>query len=159
MSWRTRLASWGGYFTALSESELKGRLPPEKLPSFIAFVESQGAVIDRSHVSTDMTFTLSDLRARLTAAETTMQELSKLLRDLPSHALTEVRAELARRIAEIERFRGQIRLTETNLQFADVTIAFQFQNSEIPPPPSVSSFVWLNSLGVDQLMQAVGSER
>lgn len=88
-----------------------------------------------------------------------MQELSKLLRDLPSHALTEVRAELARRIAEIERFRGQIRLTETNLQFADVTIAFQFQNSEIPPPPSVSSFVWLNSLGVDQLMQAVGSER
>lgn len=153
-----KLEAMGGHFAGYSDRQLDARVPVAQVAEFLAVAEGQGVVIDRSRESRDLEAQLIEVRARLKARENTLQEIQAMLAGASREGLATLRAQLAHSVGEIETLKGRLQMFEHQLRFARVTVAFEFLDRTLPPPPTQSSFAWLNSLRVERLLSDGGAE-
>ena len=145
--------SVGGYFKSLDAKAAEFRIPSEKAKEFLEFAEKQGTVIQREYRTTQCEFDLLRKEATLKSREEIRKQYLDVLKKANVKTILVVEKEIAGLIREIETLKGEIRLMRHRLQFAAIEIAFDFRERSAPAPDGTSSFPWLNTLNLPDLVE------
>lgn len=142
----------GGYFTEKSGRGLTIRVPVEKADTLISLAEQQGRRLERSLRRDD----LGEEMLRKTAALKSKQQIQAQYLDLLAQADLQgtlaIEKELVQLTAEIEALQGRLRYLQHRLRLAEVQVLFEFEERTAPVPTGVSSFGWLNTLNLTDLL-------
>jgi len=93
-------------------------------------------------------------QAALKARLATQKQYEALLKQANVDAVLYVEKELIQLIAEIETLKGTIRHLEHRIQYAQVQVAFEYIDRPAPATDGNSSFEWLNSMNLTDLLGA-----
>ena len=74
------------------------------------------------------------------------------------NAVVEVEQQMTTLVEEIESLKGQLQLFEHQLQLADIVVSFQFRDRRPPVRDGSSSFKWLNTMNLVDLIWEFGRE-
>ena len=77
----------------------------------------------------------------------------QVLRGANDRAVVEIEAQMIGLVEEIEALKGAIRLLEHQMQYAELTVSFQFRDRRPPTRDGRSSFGWLNTMNLVDLVQ------
>ncbi len=144
--------SLGGWFSERSETSVVLRVPSAAIDSLVAHAVTLGVVADRSWSRTDHGAELSELRARLGAREVMLGRYQALLGQADAQAVLTVEREVLRLVTTIEELRGRIRFLENQVAFARLDVSFQFQDRTAPITDGSSSFAWINTVNLTDLL-------
>lgn len=142
----------GGYFSRHTADEVVLRVPNTDVDAVVEAAGELGLVVGRDYSSFDVGGELLDLRARLEAREEVLTQLIALVPASTSKTIVSVEREIVRLIAEIENTKGRIRYLEHQASLAEIRIAFQFRDRTAPTRGGSSSFAWLNTLNVADIV-------
>ncbi len=143
----------GGYFSYLDEGVVTLRVPVAHADAFLKFVEQLGVVADREYHSEDLRELLDHKTTRLNARKKVLDQYFKLLGTADAKAVLTVEREITRLVSEVERYEGAIRLLKHDARLATVKVHFQFRDRTQPNQRHGSSFDWLNTLSLAELVQ------
>lgn len=146
----------GGWFSQLAGDHVTLRVPAAQVEPMMDFASELGVLADRQISRSDYSMELSQARARLATREEMLEEYMKVLEQASSKAVVTVEREVTRLVREIEELKGRIRYLEDQVGYGTVQVWFQFRDRSAPVRDGSSSFAWLNSLN---LMDLVGDFR
>ncbi len=138
----------GGWFQARDDQSVSLRVPVDQAEAVLAFAATQGKVLDRSFARTDLSSSLTDLRGRLEARRSMLDQYDQVLSSATVNSIVSVQSAILRVIGEIEGFQGRIKLLEDQGRYARIDVRFQFLDRSAPARDGSSSFRWLNTLNV-----------
>lgn len=142
----------GGYFANLSAQQVVLRVPVQRADALIAYAGSLGLVVARGYQRNDLSATLGDSRSRLKSRADVLQRYFDVLNTAHVDAVVSVEQQITSLIAEIESLEGQIRALESQAELATVTVNFQFRERAAPRRDGSSSFGWLNTVNLADLI-------
>ncbi|MBT3219937.1 MAG: DUF4349 domain-containing protein, partial [Proteobacteria bacterium] len=142
----------GGFFSRHTSQELALRVPVADVEALIESAAERGLVTDRSFEATDLGGELLDLRSRLGAREKVLGQFFDLMPTAGPKSVLTVEREIAHLVAEIEQIKGRIRYLEDRAELAELVINFQFRERAAPSRDGNSSFAWLNTLNLADLI-------
>lgn len=142
----------GGYFASLSAQQVVLRVPVQRADALVQYARGLGLVVGRTYQRTDLSAQLGDLRSRLKSRTDVLQRYFDVLDSAHADAVVGVEQQITSLIAEIESLEGQIRQLEGQADFATVTVAFQFRERAAPRRDGGSSFAWLNTVNLADLI-------
>lgn len=149
----------GGWFQARTPGALSLRVPSSQYDALAAFVAAQGKVIDSSLERVDATQDLADLRGRVEAREEVLDEYYKVLRTAGPDSVVAVEMQIVSAISELESLKGRVRVLEDQAANARLDVSFQFRDRAAPSRDGTSSFPWLNTLNVVDVIWALRERR
>ena len=142
-----------GYFSEKNERGLTLKVPVEKADALIALAERQGRRVERSLRRDDLSNEVLQKTAALKAKQKIQTQYLELLAKAEVEAALTVEKELIQLTAEIETLQGRLRFLQHRLRFAEVQVLFEFEDRDAPAPTGVSSFAWLNTLNLTDLLE------
>jgi hypothetical protein len=98
------------------------------------------------------------MRTRLASREGMLQHYFKVVAGASSSQVEEVERAMTELVQEIESLRGAIQLQEHQLAYAEVVVSFSFRDRRAPVASGRSSFDWLNSVNLADLIADFGHE-
>jgi len=143
----------GGYFSSYTASGVVLRIPVEATDAFLADAAERGLVVGRDYASLDLGGELLDLRARLKGRNEVLSQFFDMVPTAGTKSIVTVEREIVNLVADIERIQGRIRYLEHQAALARVDIAFEFRERSAPSRDGSSSFDWLNTLNVEDVVQ------
>ncbi len=143
---------FGGYFSALSNQEVNVKVPSDKLAEYLNFVENQGQVTKQQYFANDIRAELEAQKTSLKSKESVFEQYINVLNESKASKLIYVEQEVAKLVQEIEYSKGKLRLLQHKIDFAQVSIRFQFRDRSAPVAGKSSSFPWLNQVGITRLL-------
>ncbi|MBN1959484.1 MAG: DUF4349 domain-containing protein [Deltaproteobacteria bacterium] len=143
----------GGYFSQRQNDYVVLRVPHHALAKVIAMAESLGKVIQKTYNSTDVTFDIEEKRTLVASREAVLARYFKVLDGASLNAIVSIEHEMTQLIADIEQLRGSLNLIEHHVAFADLTVNFQFRERQPPIRDGSSSFAWLNTVNLIDLIE------
>ncbi|MEL6349557.1 MAG: DUF4349 domain-containing protein, partial [Myxococcota bacterium] len=149
-----RAASDGGYFAERSLQQVRFKIPTQKAEAFIDYAEAQGVIASRSFNNVGLTTQLAEVRARLAAREAVLERYFDVLKTASPQSVITVERQIVGLVAEIEGLKGRIRAMEHRATFADIQIDFRFRDRAAPVRDGSSSFSWLNTMNLTDIMEA-----
>jgi hypothetical protein len=149
----------GGWFQSRTDGALSLRVPSGTVETLVNFAEGQGKVLDKSLTRQDASVELADLRGRLLARQSLLSEYYKVLEEAGADSVVSVEYQIVAQIQEIEGLQGRIRMLEDQASNARVDVAFQFRDRAAPARDGSSSFRWLNSLNVQDVIWSLQSSQ
>lgn len=144
--------SANGYFTSRTDSGVSLRIPTAHAKKIFAIAEAQGVVVERSHNTFDFTEALEEQSTLLASRRQVLERYFDVLKSAHADAVVSVEREMTSLIAEIEELEGAIRLEEHNLAYATLNVSYQFRDRRAPSSEGVSSFKWLNTVNLGDLL-------
>jgi len=144
----------GGYYSSRSDYNLSLKIPVNKAEDYLEFATKQGLVAERSFDSQSLSQSIADLEARLKTREELLQKYFEILESAGSDNVIAVENEVIRLVTEIENLKGQLRKNQHLTTYADIDIQFQFRDRRAPVADGSSSFDWINSLNVIDVLSA-----
>jgi hypothetical protein len=147
----------GGWFQSRTPESVSLRVPVEQADALLAFAAEQGKVVDRSLAREDASQELADLRGRLAAREEVLDRYYAVLATAGAGSIVSVERQIVAAIEEIERIKGRIRALEDQSENARVDVGFQFRDRAAPARDGSSSFRWLNTLDVQDVIAGMQS--
>ncbi|HSI05282.1 MAG TPA: DUF4349 domain-containing protein [Myxococcota bacterium] len=144
----------GGYFTARSDEAVDLRVPQAKLAELDAFAISQGMLVNRQMTTQDLATQVENNRAIIAAREQLLQRYVDALAKASSDGVVSIEREATRLVQEIEAMKGALKLAEHQLAFAQLTVSFQIRDRATPARDGHSSFKWINTVNLADLIQA-----
>jgi len=151
--------SLGGYFATRQNSRLTLKIPVTHARSFLDSLDICGLVVARTFQARNVGLELTQLRAQLKGRQTLLKDYFALLESAGPKAVFSVEKEIALLISEIEGLQGKLRKLEHELEYATVEVEFQFRDRSAPAPTGASSFEWLNTMNLTDLVQDFRSAR
>ncbi|MBN1335476.1 MAG: DUF4349 domain-containing protein [Deltaproteobacteria bacterium] len=142
----------GGWFSSRTNDRVVLRVPTESTETFVTGVEALGIVVDRSFQSEDRSLQLADLRSRAAARRQMLAQYMDLLKTAEQDAILTVEREIVSLVAEIEGYEGRIRFLEDRIAFSEIAVDFRFQDRTAPVNDGSSSFAWLNTVNLSDLL-------
>lgn len=142
----------GGYFASRSDESVRLRVPPTEVETILEEAASFGVVVDRRYRSEDLGLALAETRARLSSREEMLRSFFDVLEEAREDGVVKVEREILGLVQEIERLRGQVRLMEHRVRLATVEVRFLFHERRPPAPDGDSSFPWLNTIDLSDLL-------
>ena len=142
----------GGYFTMRSDTYLQLRIPSKRQADVLAKVAELGLVVQRSHSADDLTASLEEQRTLLASRRDVLQRYFAVLQTARPQAVATVEREMTSLIAEIEELEGSLRMAMHQLQYAALEVSFQFRDRQAPARDGSSSFPWLNTMNLADLI-------
>ena len=149
----------GGWFQSRTPNAVSLRVPVAAIDTLVAFAEQQGKVVDKSLGREDASQTLADLRGRLAAREKLLDEYYKVLASAGPDSVVSVSYQIVAAIEEIEVLRGRIRMLTDQAEHARLDVSFQFRDRAAPARDGSSSFPWLNTLNVQDVIWSLQTDR
>jgi hypothetical protein len=143
----------GGYFLTRTNNELVLKVPVDRVDAIVELAGSLGALSERQHQTDDLGFTLDQDRARLASKQEMLERFRTVMKDSRADGVLSVEKEMTRLVGEIELLKGSIRLTEHRIRFAQVSITFRYRDRAAPVPDGTSSFPWLNTVNLGDLLE------
>jgi hypothetical protein len=153
-----KLESLGGYFSTLDDQQLVGKVPAAAAQDYLHYAESLGVVVERGFDSVDVTQQLDQLRSRLRAREAMIDKYYGVLKAAETGGVLSVEREVSSLVREVEQLRGQLNLLEHQLAYSEVTVLFQFRDRSAPQRDGRSSFAWLNTVNLQDLLEDFRNE-
>jgi hypothetical protein len=144
----------GGYYSSRSDNALTLKVPVESADEYLEFATQQGLIAERSFNSHSLSQVIADLEARLKTREELLEKYFEILEGAGSDNVIAVENEVIRLVTEIENLKGQLRRNNHLTTYADVSIQFQFRDRRAPVSDGSSSFEWINTLNITDVMQA-----
>jgi hypothetical protein len=138
----------GGWFSALADDHVTLRLPAEQVEPLMGFAGELGVLADRQISRTDRSQELSQARARLATRQEMLEQYMAVLESASAGAVVTVEREVTQLVQQIEQLKGRIRYLEDQVTYGTVTVWFQFRDRSAPVSDGSSSFAWLNSLNL-----------
>ncbi len=148
----------GGWFQARTPDHVSLRVPVDQGEVLVDAVSAQGKVLDRSLSRDDLSQELADLRARLKAREDVLARYNAVLAKASAKSIVSVEQQIMHAIQQIELLKGRIRMLESQAAMAAVDVSFQFRDRQAPVNDGSSSFAWLNSLDVQNVIAALRAD-
>ncbi len=142
----------GGYFATHTAEQVVLRIPVAETEALLERATELGLVVQRNYSTTDLGGELLDLRSRLKARRQILDQFFELVPTAGTKSIVSVEREIVRLVADIEKLQGRIRLLEHQAAMARVDIAFQFRDRAAPSRDGSSSFYWLNTLNVADIV-------
>ena len=142
----------GGYFAKHTAEQVVLRIPVAETEGFIARAAAQGLVVERSYSSADLGGELLDLRSRLKARSQILDQFFELVPTAGSKSIVSVEREIVRLVTDIEQIQGRIKLLEHQAAMSQIDVAFRFRDRAAPTRDGSSSFSWLNTLNVADIV-------
>jgi len=146
--------SLGGWFQSRTPTVLSLRIPSDQIDAMVKFAEGQGKVVDKAVTRQDLHAQLADLHGRLDARKNVLDEYYKVLQGAGSESIVAVEYQVTQAVAQIETLGGQIRMLEDQAAHARLDVSFQFRDRSAPSRDGSSSFPWLNTLNVQDVIQS-----
>ncbi len=148
----------GGYFASRTDAEVVLKVPVAEAKRLMALVEQAGKVIDRQFAAQDVGERLEELRTRLKSRQQVFERYFAVLAGANAQAVVEVEQAMTQLVQEIESLKGALRLLEHQLQLAQVVVRFEFRERRPPERSGSSSFAWLNTMNLVDLLREFGHE-
>ena len=142
----------GGWFSQLASDHVTLRVPSAQVEPMMDFATGLGVLADRQISRSDYSMELSQARARLATREEMLEQYMQVLEAASSKAVVTVEREVTRLVHEIEELKGRIRYLEDQVGYGTVHVWFQFRDRSAPVNDGSSSFSWLNSLNLVDLL-------
>jgi hypothetical protein len=149
----------GGWMASRDDQSIHCRVPVEKTEAFLAFVARQGLVADRSSSRSELGSELANLEAQVKARREMLARYEALLASASADAVVLVERSAVSLVEQIEEAEGRIRFLRDRAAFSEVHVRFQFRNRAAPNQLAPSSFVWLNSVNLDDLLWGMTARR
>lgn len=144
----------GGWFNHLSEQAVSLRVPADQVEDFLDATGARGQVIDRSYNATDRAPEIEDAQRRLRARRDVLDQFMAVLETASPKAIVRVEREVTGVVAEIEQLQGRLRVLDDRARFAAISVDFQYRDRRAPVRMGDSSFGWINTLNVADLLDA-----
>ncbi|MEL6543214.1 MAG: DUF4349 domain-containing protein [Myxococcota bacterium] len=143
----------GGYFSSRSDTAVTLKVPAKSAPQILSFIEESGIVVDRNYNARDVGFALEEKRARLRSREEVLKRYFAVMQTAGVKNIVSVEREMTTLVQEIETLKGQLKLIEHQLSFAEIRVDFQFRDRRPPLRTGNSNFQWLNTVNLADLIQ------
>jgi hypothetical protein len=147
-----RAKELGGWFQSRTTTAVAFRLPGAQVDAFLAEAAALGVVADRQFSATDLTAELVDQKSRLAAREGVLDQYYAILATANPKAVVAVERQITQLVEQIENLKGRIRYLEHQGAYARVDVSFQFRDRRAPTRDGSSSFAWLNTLNLEDLV-------
>jgi hypothetical protein len=152
----------GGYIVRASLDEIVLRVKPEQFKPTLGNLTALGNVLERNITSDDVTDEYTDTKIRQEVAEGSRKRLMELLaKAQATKDLLEIERDIRRLTEEIETMKGRLRLLESQVEMATITVRLT-ENAPAPkatpPRPPSSQFAWLNRVGTKQALADVAQD-
>ena len=140
-----KVTTAGGYLFSQRSTATSGapsatlvfKLPPTAFLDVLTQLATLGTEVGRNVQADDVTAQLVDLDARLKAAQTSADRMRELLAHSANVTeLVSVEGELAKREAAVEQIKGQLRVIESQVAAATLTLTIGEKLKETKPSPS-----------------------
>lgn len=143
-----------GYFSVRTDDELTLRIPIDGVEKFNVYLEGKGKVIDYQIASQYHGDTLIRLSSLIQAKQDLLVSYEGMLSDASSvDGLLSIEKAMIELTEEIETMVNQKNNIEQQLSMATFHIVLQFRDRSAPKNKTVSSFPWLNEMGLPQLLE------
>lgn len=143
-----------GYYSSRTDYGLQLKIPVAQVEAYLDFVTEQGLIASRSFNSQSLSQGIADLSARLKTREELLQKYFSILEEAESDHVIAVENEVIRLISEIESLKGQLHKQMHLAKYADIYIEFRFRDRRAPVSDGSSSFSWINTLNITDLLSA-----
>lgn len=144
----------GGYFVLRNNSCIKVKIPAGAMEGFLKFSTDQGIVLTREQSSEDLNAALFYKKSLLKSKTEIKTQYLNVLKEAKVEAVVMVENEITNLVHEIETLKGEIRMIEHRLSFAEALIEFRFKDRSTPTAQGPSSFPWLNNINISDLLKA-----
>ncbi len=142
----------GGWFASLGTHQVSLRVPTSASRDVIEELRGLGDLVDRSFSSQDLGPQLVDLESRLKARREVLARYEAVLGQASPQAVVSVERQITNVVGEIEGIEGQLRVLRDRTSVARIDLSFQFRERRAPTRDGSSSFVWLNTLNVADVL-------
>lgn len=142
-----------GYFLEKSGKGVTLRVPAANVKKIMAEADQLGQVIDRQFEREDLGGALLEKEAALKAKTDVQRQYLALLNQADTEAALYVEKELIKLVAEVETLKGRIRFLRHRIAFARIEVLFEYRDRSAPVPDGRSSFAWLNSMNLSDLLE------
>ncbi len=147
-----------GYFLERDDGMVRLKVPTAKVKELVDAVEKLGTVVERVQEASDLGDTMAEHRTRLASREEVLQRYFAVLSGAGPNAVVEVEREMTGIVQEIESLRGLLNVYEHELRYAEVLVRFSFKDRRPPARDGNSSFAWLNSVNLADLLSEFGHD-
>jgi hypothetical protein len=147
-----------GYFIERTDEMLRLKVPVESVKRLLLQVEPLGVVIERKQEAQDLGDIMDERRTRLASKQEVLQRYFTVLTGAGPSAVVEVEQEMTSLVAEIEGLKGSLTMYEHQLRYADVVVSFAFRERRPPVRDGSSSFRWLNTMNLADLIWGFGHD-
>ena len=142
-----------GYFIRKAEDGVTLSVPAGQVEDLMAGAEALGQVIDRRLQREDLGENLLNKQAVLKAKSEVQRQYLVILDQADTDGALAVEKELIKLVAEIETLKGQIRHLRHRAAFARMEVRFDYRDRATPVPDGSSSFAWLNTMNLSDLLK------
>jgi hypothetical protein len=142
-----------GYFIQKTGDGVVLRIPASGLKPLLANADQLGQVIDRQLGREDLGEELLRKKAVLKAKTEAQHQYLALLDQADTEGALSVEKELILLVAEIETLKGQLRHLQDRIALARVEVRFEYRDRSAPVPDGSSSFAWLNTMNLIDLLE------
>lgn len=149
----------GGWFSQLTDDAVVVRVPSSVVDAFLLDTAALGEVVDRGYSRVDLSAELRDVQARLESRRSMLDQFLKVLGEASPKAVVQVEMEVTRVVTEIEQYEGRLKVLRDQAAFATVRVDLRFRDRRAPSRLGTSSFAWLNTLNVSDLLNDTVSGR
>lgn len=142
----------GGWFSRFSTDAVTLRVPIAQVDPVVQALRGLGDLVERSYQADDYTAQIVDLESRLAARKKVLDKYMAVLDMASPKAIVSVEREITQLVSQIEGLEGQLRLLRDRAAFAEISVSFRYRERQGPVRDGSSSFGWLNSLNVADLL-------
>lgn len=145
----------GGWFNAYGTNAVSLRVPVAQSDALITTLRGLGDLVERSYQSDDLSAQVVDLESRLAARRAMLGKYLEVLGGASPKAIVAVEREVTQLVSEIEGLEGQLRFLRDRADYAAVSVSFVFRDRQGPRRDGSSSFAWMNSINLADLLYDV----
>lgn len=147
-----------GYFTLHANDRVSINIPVKHVTNFLAFVEQKGIVTFKKYDAEDFSTQLILKKTTLNAREKMLGQYMSVLESAGNKKIVTVETEVVKLAEKIEDIKGQIRYLEHCTAYAKVDVFFTFHDRTMPTVRKDSSFAWLNTMNLQDLIWGFQNE-
>lgn len=146
-------AELGGYFARRDQHQLVLKVPRDKRQALIDTALEQGLMLSRSEQARDLSSELLQTRTLLKSREAVLGKYFDIMIGAQFQAVLQVEQQITSLVQEIEGLKGRLQKMEHELQYAVITVQFQFKQRRPPRRDGNSPFPWLNTVNLVDVLE------
>jgi hypothetical protein len=147
------LDTMGGWLLIGNRAELRIRLPQENVKHFLESIDSLGVITDKYYSRVDLTNDYLRLVSSIQAKGYLLKQYLDILDSSGSEGIYPVSRAIADLQYNIELLKGQKRGMVERMYYAEIRIAFNFNDRRMPLVSGQSEFQWLNTVNLPSLLE------
>lgn len=142
----------GGWFSSLGSDHVTVRVPAEDVEPLLEELRGLGKVAERSFSSEDLTAQHTELVTRLESREAALSQYLSVLEGANAKAVVTVEREITRLISDIEQLKGRLQVVEDQGAHGQISVSFTYRDRKAPSRDGTSSFAWINTVNMADLL-------